>query len=63
MDIKTFFAQIKKYLKNFNYNNTLFGLKPLEPITDFGYIKTINDKVKFLFLKELTWKAKMYGKK
>ena len=56
---KTFFAQIKKYLKNFNYNNTLFGLKPLEPITDFGYIKTKNDKNNQLKLEKFVEKPNL----
>jgi len=42
---KSFFIQIRKYLKNFSQSNTLFGLKPLEPNTDFGYIKAKINKM------------------
>ena len=66
---KIFFSKVKKYVKNFGQKNTLFGLKPLEPNTDFGYIKTKVNKMneikldKFVEKPNLDSAKKMFLKK
>ncbi len=64
-----FFSQVKNYLKNFGQKNTLFGLRPIEPNTDFGYIKTKVNKMneikldKFVEKPNLNSAQKMFLKK
>ena len=66
---KNFFSQVKNYLRNFGQKNTLFGLKPIEPNTDFGYIKTKVNKMneikldKFVEKPNLDSAKKMFLKK
>ena len=60
---QSFISQIRKYLKHFNHNNTLFGLKPLEPNTDFGYIKTKVNKVNEIKLEKFIEKPNLSNAK
>tara|TARA_B100000989_G_scaffold19917_1_gene13107 strand:+ start:230 stop:1633 length:1404 start_codon:yes stop_codon:yes gene_type:complete len=62
-DEKSFIIQIRKYLKNSSQHNTLFGLKPLEPNTDFGYIKTNVNKMNEVKLEKFIEKPNLANAK